>query len=508
MRHRRGALVASTVLTAVVTLTAMSGCTSASTSSSTGAAGSGSKDTLTLGMTADVTTSYFETPSYQGWIADALYDSVLQCDALGKPQPRAAEKWEFNADNTTATVHLRSGVKFSDGTPVDSAAVKASVGYAVPRNQRFAGVKVDTPDPLTAVIAWPKPQPVIALKLCDIRLTTPKAIEAAKFNDNPVGSGPYTLDAKATTSGSVYTLVKNDSYWNSQSYPYKKLVLKVITSDTAALNALKTGQIDGSLVGNATYNEATASGLKIQKLKGNTTRLLITDHLGKKIPALGNVDVRRAMNMVFDKAAMAKGLYQGHAEPAAQIFRPGSTAYIDDLPDAYPYNVDAAKALMAKAGYANGFTLQIPTMQGQNHELLLPVVSQQLGLLNIKVTQKPLSGPNAISDLLSGKFPVPMWQLGNYGESLQDIQDYVLQDGIWNVEHQPDATVNKLWNQILTGNDQQKADAQQAINRYITDQAWFVPMVYPEGFYAYNAKLNVKQSSDFAQLHPLLRDFQ
>jgi ABC-type transport system substrate-binding protein len=178
------------------------------------------------------------------------------------------------------------------------------------------------------------------------------------------------------------------------------------------------------------------------------------------------------------------------------------------MQDPYPYNVDAAKALMAKAGYANGFTLEIPFMQGQGLEPLIPVVTQQLGLLNIKVKQVTLSGPNAIADLLSGKFPVPFWQLGNYGESLQDISDYVLPDGIWNVSHQPDATVAKHWDQILTGNDQQKADAQKAINRYIVEQAWFVPMVYPEGFYAYNAKLNVKPSSDFSALHPLLRDFQ
>ena len=509
MRRRRGALLASTVVTAVVTLTAMSGCTSASTSSSsTGAAGSGSKDTLTLGMTADITTNYLETPPYQGWAGDALYDTLIQTDALGKPQPRAAEKWEFNAGNTGATVHLRSGMKFSDGTAVDSAAVKASYEYAAKKNARFAGVKIATPDPQTAVITFPKPQPLLAIKLGEVRITTPKAIASGNLNDTPVGSGPYTLDAGATTRGSVYTFTKSESYWDTKTYPYKKLVMKVITSNTAAVNALKTGQIDGSLIESTTYNEATGSGLKIQALKGRTTRLLVTDHLGKKIPALGNADVRRAMNMVFDKDTMAKNLYQGHAEPAAQIFRPGSTAYIDGMQDPYPYNVDAAKALMAKAGYANGFTLEIPFMQGQGLEPLIPVVTQQLGLLNIKVKQVTLSGPNAIADLLSGKFPVPFWQLGNYGESLQDISDYVLPDGIWNVSHQPDATVAKYWDQILTGNDQQKADAQKAINRYIVEQAWFVPMVYPEGFYAYNAKLNVKPSSDFSALHPLLRDFQ
>ena len=101
---------------------ALSGCTSGGTPSS----GSGSKDVLTLGMTADITTSFYETPSYQGWAGDALYDSLLQCDVNGKPEPEMAEKWEFSADNTGVTVHIRPGMKFSDGTAVDSAAVKAS----------------------------------------------------------------------------------------------------------------------------------------------------------------------------------------------------------------------------------------------------------------------------------------------------------------------------------------------------------------------------------------------
>jgi peptide/nickel transport system substrate-binding protein len=237
-------------------------------------------------------------------------------------------------------------------------------------------------------------------------------------------------------------------------------------------------------------------------------RLLLTDHLGKKIPALGNVDVRRAMNMVFDKDAMAKNLFRGLATPTPQIFRPGSAAYIKDLKDPYPYDVEAAKALMKKAGYENGFSIEIPYLQGQNLDALMPVVKQQLGLLNIKVKQVSLSGPNAISELLSGKYPIPMWVLGNYGESRLDIADYILPDGIWNVMHQTDPTVARLWKKIVTDNPQQSAKDQQAINRYVVDQAWFVPMVSTGTIYAYNSKLKVRKSTDPSGLHPLLWDFQ
>ena len=82
--------------------------------------------------------------------------------------------------------------------------------------------------------------------------------------------------------------------------------------------------------------------------------------------------------MVFDKAAMAKSLYQGNAEPTAQVFRKGTDAYIDGLQDPYPFDVEKAKSLMAEAGYADGFTLELPTMEGQNHETLMPYVTQQL----------------------------------------------------------------------------------------------------------------------------------
>lgn len=507
-RTRRRALVALAAPLAL-SLAALTGCTSGGQAGEN--TGGSAKETLTLGLTADIQGwDPGVQPSYQGWSADAVWDSLLRCGPTGEPSASLADKWEFSEDQRTATLHIRDGVKFSDGTPVDSAAVKANAEYyatAGGASSRWAGITVETPDAQTVKISWPSANPLLALRMCESKIATPASIAEGKF-EVPIGSGPYTLDTSATTGGSVYTFVKNDSFWDSASFPYKKLVLKVLESETASINALKTQQINGSLITTTTYEEAKASGLALETLKANTTRLLITDHLGEKIPALGSVDVRRAMNMVFDKDAIAEKLYLGRATPAYQIFREGSNAYIADMKDPYPFNVDEAKSLMAKAGFSDGFTLQIPTMQGQGHEKLMPYIIQQLALINIKVEEVPLSGPNAISELLSGKFPVPLWQLGNYGESLQDISDYTLKDGIWNVSHQADAKIDELWNTILTGTEAERKQAQQDVNRYITDQAWFVPMAYPEHFYATTAGVEVSQVSDFSGLHPLLRDFK
>jgi peptide/nickel transport system substrate-binding protein len=507
MRRNTAALVVPAAALAVL----LAGCTGESNPGA-GSSGGAAKGALTLGMTADIQGwDVSNQPGYQGWAGEAVWDNLVKCDEFGKPQPDIADKWSISADGKSFAAHIREGQKFSDGTPVDSAAVAATFQYFSTHGGAAAdykGIKTDTPDPQNITISWPDPQPLIASWVCRPQITTKALLDSGKVNDTPIGSGPYVLDTTGTTRGSVYTFTKNDKHWNAAKYPYKKLVLKVIESETAVVSALKTKQINGALISAQNYNEIKASGLHVTAMQGQTTRLLLTDHLGQKIPALGDLRVRRAINMVFDREAMVKSLYQGHGKPSYQIFRPGSDAYIDGLADPYPFNVDKAKALMAEAGYANGFALELPTMAGQNHETLMPYVTQQLGLLKITVKQVPLSGANAISDLLSGAYPVVLWQLGNLGQSLQDIKIVVLPTGYWNLSHQPDATVDGLWTKILTGDQAQRKTAQQEINRYIVDQAWFAPMVNLDGFYAHSPDVAVDHVSDVEALHPKLRDFQ
>ncbi|MFG2941211.1 ABC transporter substrate-binding protein [Streptomyces sp. NPDC048282] len=501
-------------LTLTTALTALTGCSGGvSTEGATG-----NKDVLTLSAPADMPWLDLskQSSNYQGWAKEAVYDTLVRCNVKGQWEPDVAEDLTVNSDNTVFTAKIRKGMKFSDGTPVNAATVKASLEYAAKNGggvSRLKGIKVTTPDAMTAVITMPQPYPTLPTYLCGGQgiIASAKYIKAGKINStNPVGSGPYTYDKAASTSGSQYVFNKNNDYWDADNFPYKKLVIKVITSETAIVNALKTGQIDGAPISDTTYNEAKSSGLGIQTLTGVTTRLLLTDHDGKKVPALGNVNVRRAMNMVFDKKALANDLYQGRAEATSQIFRKGTSAYIDGLEDPYPYNVKKAKELMAKAGYGNGFSLEIPYIAGTaGMDSLLPVVKQQLGLLNIKVKQVTLSGPNAILNLLSGKYPVVLWPLGNTGDSRADIEGTVLDTGLWNLEHQPDATVTKLWKTILTADSKGSVTAQQQVNRYIIDQAWFVPMVYPDWYYAYDRKkVDLQAATDMEGLNPLLWNFK
>jgi peptide/nickel transport system substrate-binding protein len=473
----------------------------------------GEKGTLTLGATADIPGwDPSMAPGFQGWAIEAVWDTLVNCDANGKATPNVADTFEVTNGNKTFNAHIREGQKFSDGTPVDSAAVKASFEYVVKNNpaaQAYKGMKIEAPDAQNISFSWPEPQgPIMANTMCAPKIAPAAWWKAGKF-DQPLGSGPYVLDAAKSTTGSVYSFTKNESHWDAANYPYKNLAVKVITSDTAAVSALKTNQIDGVLVKQPSVNEVKASGMEVISYRTGMIRLIISDRTGKVEKALGDVKVRQAMNMVFDKAGMAQSLYQGNAEPAVQVFRAGTDAFIDGLQDPYPFDVEKAKSLMAEAGYADGFTLELPTMEGQNHETLMPYVTQQLAQINITVKQKPLTGANAIGDLLSGKYPVVLWELGGLGNSALQIYIEATPEGWWNLQHQPDEYVDSRWEQILTADPETSKKLQQEINQYEIDQAWFAPMVLMGQNYAYNAKkVSIPTTSGQDGNHPLLRDFK
>lgn len=477
-----------------------------SAGSSESATGGG---TLTLGATLDMYGWQPENqPGYQNWAAEAVWDGLIKIDGAGEAEEDIAETWEI-VDSTTFTADLRDGLSFTDGSPVDTAAVEASFQYTIDQgNADYAGVTMEVVDDDTISITWPEPTVVIADRVAAVKIMPVDYLEAMSW-DVPVGSGPYIYDPAASTTGSTYTFAKNPDHWNADHYPFEELVVKVFESDTATVSALKTGQIDASLVNNASVAEVEASSFDVEKFQGQTTRLIISDHLGEVEPALGDVRVRQAMNMVVDKQAMADNLYLGNATPAVQVFRPGTLAYIDGMEDPYPYDVAAAQALMEEAGYADGFELELPTMEGQNFETLMPYVKQQLAEINITVTEVPLSGSNAIGDLLSGTYPVVLWQLGNLANSAQQIFVEATPEGWWNLQHQPDEYVDSRYAQLPSATPEESAQLQQEINQYIVDQAWFAPMVLTGTNFAYDGSVvSIPTQSDQEALTPKLRDFQ
>ena len=511
MTNMRGRRMAGFVAVSAAGALALTACAGSTGTAPTGDASS--KETLTLAMSQDI--EGFDPrvqPGYQNWPADAVWDKLVKCDSTAGLEEDIAESWELLPDNKGITAKLRDGLKFSDGSVLDAEDIKASYEYmAEPESARaadYADLSIEVADPLTITLEWSKPQSLVNTLLCDINITSSEYLESGDFLDAPLGSGPYVIDMDKSTVGSEYVYTKNEEHWNTDHYPYKNLVVKVLDNESAMVSALKTGQIAGGLVSDQARAEAEASGLEIKDFQGQTVRILLTDRNGETYPELKDVRVRQAMNMVFDKEAIAESIYLGNATPTAQYYREGTDAYIEDLEDPYPFDVDAAKALMAEAGYEDGFDIELPSLDG-NLAHIMPYVIEQLGKINIRATEKVLSGANAIEDLLSGTYPVILFELGNLGDST--FQTYIenYKDGWWNVSHQPDEFVDSNYEKLATASPEEVPAIEQEIAQYTIDNAWQVPLVYKGTHFAFDPKkVTIPTDSDIEALAPKLRDFQ
>ena len=153
-RRRAAVAVAVPALVAALALTACA--PGGGGGSATGGAG----DTLTLGMTSDIPgLSVGIQPTYQGWFADAAWDTLLICDEFGKPSAQIAEEWEYNEDKSAATITLRDDITFSDGSDLTTEDVQAAYEFAGENNARFADLTFDVVDDYNMTITWPQPTP-------------------------------------------------------------------------------------------------------------------------------------------------------------------------------------------------------------------------------------------------------------------------------------------------------------------------------------------------------------
>ncbi len=192
------------------------------------------------------------------FVWSSVYETLLFVDNDGSIQPGAAESYEYSDDRTTLTLKLRDGLTFSNGDPVTSEDVVATLERTQatpgPQQSRFADVASFTAeDESTIVIVLNAPD---ASFLNFLAQAAGVIGNAATIDDEdsalrPIGSGPYVI-SDATIDGTTYVLERREDYWNADAYPFKTFTVRVISDATALVNALSTGEVLGGSVQAAT----------------------------------------------------------------------------------------------------------------------------------------------------------------------------------------------------------------------------------------------------------------
>lgn len=295
-----------------------------------------------------------------------IFEGLTRIDETGAIRPDLAKSWEISADGLSYTFHLVPDAVFHDGEKLTSADVKFSLDRArgpdsVNAQKPLYTVidRIDTPDPLTVVLhlAHPDGQLLFDLGLGDASIVTPKT--AAGDRQHPIGTGPFMF--KSWTPGDRIVLVRNPHYRDPKLPMLDTVTFRFIADPAAQVAALLAGDVDVFPL-----MEATESLPRFQN--DPRFKVVIGSTEGKTILAMNNgvkpfndIRVRKAVAYAIDRKAVIDGAMFGYGTPIGSHFSPNSPGYVD-LTGLYPHDPAKAKALLAEAGYPNGFetTLKLP----------------------------------------------------------------------------------------------------------------------------------------------------
>lgn len=443
--------------------------------------GSGASKELNLGVTSSPT-SLDPAQANEGndqIFFQALYDPLIRRLPNGDLAPMLATKWTVSKDGLTITLKLRSDVSFSDGSHFDSSVVKANLDRFKTANgpqvaTLSALASVDTPNATTAVLHLSKPDSSMLIYLSNSAgfMASAKALANPDLATKPDGSGPYVLDA-ATSPGNKYVFDRKSHYWGDK-LPYDKITITQYPDEQSMLNALQSHQLNSAVFFDATSGKAAQdAGFKYWPNQTDYEGLVIFDRGGTKVPALGDVRVRQAINYAIDRQKLLSTFSLDRGTVTDQIWGPGSAGYDKGIEKQYGYDPAKAKQLLAEAGYPNGFNITMPTVP-QFDPTMMAAVVQMLQNVGIHATLQDVPFSDFFTQLRAGQWPITYMRFFEPPDG-ELISQFISPDAVWNGFHTTDPKVESLLAQIAVAPEDQLTGPAQQLNRYIVDQAWFAP---------------------------------
>lgn len=486
--RRTGAWAAAVALAAAasVTLSACGGQVSG-TSGTTGGGKAGEVLTVGFSIQGPQTLDPAKAPQNYAWFEELAYEPLIVQRADGSLAPGLATSWSYTGTgNETFVLHLRQGVKFSDGSPLTAQDVADDLSYVVKSAGQMspflAGDTFTATGPLTVTIKATSPNPdfpqiltqddVVGDIISATGLRSPSLLGTRTF-----GAGPYMLDASATVTGNQYTYIPNPNYYDKAAAHWKKVVVKVITDPQSMLNALKTGQVQVANGDPTTIAAATRAGLTVTSTPDLWMGVTLADRGGVLAKPLANAQVRKALNYATDRGAISKALFPGTGAATSQLAPPGGYGYDPSLSSAYPYDVSKARQLLAAAGYPHGFSLKVVTGDYGGENLMAQALAQQwqqVGV-NLQVTDDANSD-QFYAAAFGAKFPAFMTVFGQIPTWVEGPSLF-LAPASYNPFRTASASLASLYQQEARSAGSQQVLLDQQIEEYLVNQAWFVPVV-------------------------------
>lgn len=455
---------------------------SSSSSASTTPAPAPKKNTMVFAMTADVSgIDPHKRFSLQDMVAlRAVYETLLFVDKQGKLAPLLAESWSVSSDSLTWTFKLRKNVKFADGKPFTSKAVKASLerilnGKGMGYTFLFKKVAaVETPDDNTVVIKTKEIDGPLLFNLSTV-LIAPEDVADPKYNEGgyqgKVGTGPFTIvDYK---KGAGVTMKKNPNYWQAGLPKVENLIIKPVPDEANRIAGLRAGDLD------------IVDGLSPDALKSIEKDAIVLPepvwqteflHMNTTRPPLDNPKVRQAINLAINRDVIAKDVIGIGA--ANSVYPPKGLVGHNDKYKMNPYDLNKAKALMKEA-FPNGYNGPALKMMSSptyvKTEEVMQVVAEQLKEIGLKVEVEIVDAAARTTRSQAGNFDMAyLGSIAVTGEPARYLLERIVTDAYKTGYRNPAAF--EVVNQATRETDPAKQDA---LYKKFQEMIWEdAPIVY------------------------------
>ena len=356
-----------------------------------------------------------ETPTHT--MAHQIYEPLVLRDMEGRLVPGLATEWAPAPDDPNVWVFkLRENVTFHDGSAFDSSDVVFSLNRAMTPESNMKELLASVTDvratgPHTVEIVTESPNPIMPSNLTNMFIMDgewAEANDAVKVQDfeggettfavlNANGTGPYALVGREPD---VKTALRAyDGYWGRGEFPLEvtEIVFTPIQNAATRVAALLSGEVD--FIQDVPVQDLgrvrIASGLDVRTAPQNRVIFfglnqgdadLKTDDIDGANP-FADARVRRAMNTAIDREAIKKVVMRDQSQPAGVTMPPFVNGWTPELDVVPTVDLDKARALMAEAGYGDGFsiTLNCPNDRYINDEAICQAAVGMMAKIGIKV---------------------------------------------------------------------------------------------------------------------------
>ncbi|MCI8831382.1 MAG: ABC transporter substrate-binding protein [Lachnospiraceae bacterium] len=469
------------------------------------------RDSVTIALATDVSSlnPYGQDNNVTNQVMFHVYEPLVTQDRDLSIIPCLADSWEESEDGMTWTFKLHEGVKFHDGSDFTSEDVVASYDYArepgSSYNSRFTSVEsVEAVDDYTVVIHMKNKYPLLLTDLAMVCISNKENIEGKtpeEVGSSVIGTGRYKLVEHVKEDH--IDMVANEEYWGGAP-EIKSVRFRPISNAATRTATMLSGELDvmgGVSVQDVERLEAT-EGIHVVSEPSMEMIYMNMEQMLDDNPAvegggnpLKDVRVRQAMYQAIDTDMIINNVMQGHAYPTATLIRDTFNGYSPEL-ERFPYDPEAAKALLAEAGYPDGFTITLDAGSDitVNSSEVAQAVAGYLEKVGIKVNLNLMPSATFLPHIRPYEHKtgllISAWSVYT-GEGItmmnQHCYTYDQEKGTGNANrgHYSNPEVDKLISEAMQESDKERrAELTKQIDKMTHDDVAYIPLYVQENIFA------------------------